>query len=67
MIKFVVKEHMKKVPKMKNPVLIEGLPGIGNVGKIAIDFLIDELKPNLVYTLYSYSFPHSVYINDLIR
>ena len=22
-------------PKLKNPILIEGLPGVGNVGKIA--------------------------------
>ena len=26
--------------KLKNPVMIEGLPGMGNVGKITIDFII---------------------------
>ena len=26
--------------KMKNPILIEGMPGIGNVGKISMDILI---------------------------
>ena len=30
--------------KIKDPVLIEGLPGMGNVGKIAVDFLIDVLN-----------------------
>ena len=30
--------------KLNNPVLIEGLPGIGNVGKIAADFIVEELK-----------------------
>ena len=33
-----------KIPKLDNPVFIEGLPGIGNVGKVAVDFLIDEIK-----------------------
>ena len=32
--------------KLKNPILVEGLPGIGNVGKLAVDFMIDDLKPN---------------------
>ena len=53
MVEFIVKTIAKKMPKMKNPILIEGLPGIGNVGKIAIDFMIDELKPTLLYKLYS--------------
>ena len=39
--------------KVNNPVLIEGLPGIGNVGKIVVDFLIDQLKHELVYEIYS--------------
>ena len=26
--------------KFNKPILIEGLPGMGNVGKIAIDFMI---------------------------
>ena len=38
-----IKQFGKK-PKLKNPTLIEGLPGIGNVGKIAADFIVDELK-----------------------
>ncbi len=59
----VIKES-QKVPRLKNPVLIEGLPGIGNVGKIAIDFLIEELKAKKLYSLFSYTFPHSVFVND---
>jgi uncharacterized protein len=53
-----------KLPKLKNPVLIEGLPGIGNVGKIAVDFLIDELKSKKIYEITSYTFPHSVFVNE---
>ena len=53
-----------KKPKLKNPVLIEGLPGIGNVGKVAVDFIIDELNAVKLYDLFSYTFPHSVFVNE---
>jgi len=38
---------------LNNPVFIQGLPGLGFVGKIAVDFLIDQLKPNKLAELYS--------------
>ncbi|MBR9699143.1 hypothetical protein GOV09_01655 [Candidatus Woesearchaeota archaeon] len=50
--------------KLKAPILIEGLPGIGNVGKVAVDFLIDELEAEKMYELHSHSLPHSVFINE---
>lgn len=53
-----------KKPKLRNPVLIEGLPGIGNVGKIVIDFIIDEIKAKKLYDIFSYSFPHSVFVTE---
>ena len=44
---------IKKIsrPKLKNPILIEGLPGMGNVGKIAVDFMIENLKTRLAEAL----------------
>jgi uncharacterized protein len=54
----------KTLPKLNSPILIEGLPGIGNVGKIAVDFLIEELKAKPLYSFFSYKFPHSVFINQ---
>jgi uncharacterized protein (TIGR00162 family) len=53
-----------KKPKLKNPILIEGLPGIGNVGKVAVDFMIEELKAVPLYSLFSYTFPHSVFVKE---
>ena len=53
-----------KTPKLNKPLLIEGLPGIGNVGKVAVDFLIDELKAKKLYEITSYTFPHSVFVNE---
>lgn len=41
--------------KLKNPILIEGLPGIGNVGRVAAGYLISELKMRHFADLYS---PH---------
>ena len=55
--------HGKK-PKLSNPVMIEGLPGIGNVGKVAVDFIIEEMKATMLYDITSYSFPHSVFVNE---
>jgi len=43
MSKWLTFEKFSKPLKLKNPILIEGLPGIGNVGKIAIDYIIDNL------------------------
>jgi len=57
-------DSIGKKPKLNNPLLIEGLPGIGNVGKVAVDFLIDELKAEKMYEITSHSFPHSVFVNE---
>jgi len=57
-----IKTHTK--PSLKNPVLIAGLPGIGNVSKLAIDFLVDKLNPELVCEFTSTSFPPAVFIDD---
>lgn len=39
--------------KMERPILIQGLPGLGFVGKIAVDYLVDTLKPPRSAELYS--------------
>ncbi len=59
-----ITKTIKKMPKLKKPILIEGLPGIGNVGKVAVDFIIDELKAKKLYDIFSYTFPHSVFVNE---
>lgn len=50
--------------RLENPILIEGLPGIGNVGKIAVDFMIEKLAAEKLYTVYSHYLPHSVFVNE---
>ena len=46
-----------------NPVLIEGLPGLGLVGKIALRYLIKQLKAQKIAYLYSPHFPYFVLVN----
>ena len=53
-----------KKPELKNPILIEGLPGIGNVGKITADFLIDEIKAKKIAEFQGEGLPHSVFVNE---
>lgn len=64
MTRWIIHKKFDSRVKFRTPILIEGLPGIGNVGKIAVDFLIDSLKPNLLYKIYSHSFPHSVFLTE---
>ena len=64
MAKWIIQKKFKDSPKLRNPILVEGLPGVGQVGKIAVDFLIDKLKPKLLYKIYSHDFMHSVYFNE---
>jgi len=60
--KWIVK-RLKNV-KLNKPIMIEGLPGIGNVGKISIDFIIESLKAQKIYEIYSDSFPNFVLVNE---
>ncbi|MEA3379205.1 MAG: PAC2 family protein [Nanoarchaeota archaeon] len=53
-----------KKKKISNPILIEGLPGIGNVGKVAVDFVVETFKAQKIMEIYSKRFPHSVFINE---
>lgn len=60
---FVSIKKIKKTPILTNPILIEGLPGIGNVGKLAVEHLIDTIKAKKFAEIYSKDFPPQVFIN----
>ncbi|NJE84823.1 proteasome assembly chaperone family protein [Thermococcus sp. CX2] len=49
-------------PQLRDPVFIEGLPGIGLVGKLAAEHLIQELEAVKFAELYSPHFMHQVLI-----
>ncbi|MCP8304076.1 MAG: PAC2 family protein [archaeon] len=44
-------------PVVKEATAIVGSPGLGSIGKIAVDYLVEELRPKLVAELYSPHFP----------
>lgn len=48
----------------KESVLIGGLPGIAYIGKLSVDHLIQQLKPEPVAEIYSKFFPPYVMIKD---
>ena len=60
----IIRRHEKKNIVLKDAVLIEGLPGIGNVSKITVDFLISETKAKPYLDYYSDIFPHSVFVDE---
>lgn len=64
MAEWTVKLLARSVPKLSKPVLIAGLPGIGNVGKVAVDFMIEELKAEKLYEFFSFNLPHSVFVTE---
>ncbi|MFC7021354.1 MULTISPECIES: proteasome assembly chaperone family protein [Haloarcula] len=51
-------------PTLEDPVLIEGLPGVGHVGKLAAEHLLEELDSELVRRVYSTHFPPQVTIDE---
>ncbi|MBI4014593.1 MAG: PAC2 family protein [Candidatus Aenigmarchaeota archaeon] len=50
--------------KAKNPVLVVGMPGIGNVGRVAAGYMVSELKMKKFAELHSPHFPHLVILDE---
>ena len=61
--------HYLETPHLEDPTFVQGLPGIGNVGKLAAEHLKDELKAKKFAEIYSKFFPPQVLVLDdgLIR
>jgi uncharacterized protein len=51
-------------PEFDSPILIEGLPGVGNVGKLAAEHLLDQLKATKFADIYSMYFPPQVVVDE---
>jgi uncharacterized protein (TIGR00162 family) len=50
--------------KLRNPLLIEGLPGVGNIGRVAVGYMIKELGAKKFADLYSEHFFPFVMLQD---
>jgi uncharacterized protein (TIGR00162 family) len=56
--------HQTTNPTSENPIFIQGLPGFGNVGKIAAQLLIKYANAKPLAELYSPTFPDYVAVNS---
>lgn len=54
---------IKKV-KLHKPILIEGMPGIGNVGKLAADLIVEQVKASKIISFFSRCLPNSVFVTE---
>ncbi len=51
-------------PSLRRPVLIEGLPGVGNVGKLAADLIAKQLNAKRYASIYSEELPPQVIVDE---
>ncbi len=51
-------------PELQEPVFVEGLPGVGHVGKLVAEHLVEELDGQLVRRIYSTHLPPQVSVDD---
>ncbi|MDH7563971.1 MAG: PAC2 family protein [Candidatus Bathyarchaeota archaeon] len=56
--------HQTRKAALKNPVFVQGLPGFGNVGKIAANLLVKFCGAKPFMELYSPSFPDYVSVSS---
>lgn len=52
----------EKIKKLRKPVMIVGLPGIGLIGQVVGRYMAKELKAKKIANLYSPHFPHQVFM-----
>ncbi len=55
---------MEKEPDYGNPIVIEGLAGIGHIGKTSVSYLADHLDAEKIGEIYSHHFPPYTIVRD---
>lgn len=55
--------RLKENLELKNPIFVVGLPGVGLVGKLVAEHLVDELGAEKIIEVYSPHFPPQVLVN----
>lgn len=55
--------RLKEDFKLKKSIMVVGLPGVGLVGKLVAEHLIDELKAEKIIEIFSPHFPPQVLVN----
>ncbi len=54
---------VRREVKLNDPILIEGLPGLGLVGRMSVRYLVKQLNAELFAKLYSPHFPYYVIVD----
>ena len=49
---------------LKDPIFVEGLPGVGHVGKLVADHMVEELQAEKIMEIYSPHFPPQVMVRE---
>jgi uncharacterized protein (TIGR00162 family) len=49
---------------LEDPIMIEGLPGVGHVGKLVAEHIVEELDVEKIVEIYSPHFPPQVLVKD---
>ncbi len=56
--------ELKDDIELQEPILVVGLPGVGHVGKLVAEHLVEELKAEKVIEIYSKHFPPQAIVDD---
>ncbi len=56
--------HRIREVTLKEPIMIEGLPGVGHVGKLVADHMVEELHAEKIIEIYSPHFPPQVIVKE---
>lgn len=57
-------QHLAPAPKLKDPTLVVGLPGMGHVAKISAEYLVEELDAKPFLRILSPAFPPYIVCQD---
>ncbi len=60
----IKREEKKKLEEIKKPTVIAGFVGVGNVGKMTLDYLASELKAEKILEIYTDYLPHIIFLNN---
>lgn len=56
--------NIVKKLELEDPILIEGLPGVGHVGKLVAEHMVEELDTEKIVEIYSPHFPPQVIVKE---
>ncbi len=56
--------QLKKDVKLDNPIMLVGLPGVGHVGKLVVDHIIETFEADKLMEIYSPAFPPQVLVDE---